>query len=161
MNKPSDLPLVEPALKRAAVPGVAGVAGAAVAHESAALHVAGAAPYTDDVPELAGTLHAALGLSPVAHGVIERLDLDAVRAMPGVAAVLTARDIPGANECGALVHDDPILAGEVGATLRYLGQPVFVVVAATRERDVFQVFPLLVRSLRRHPQATAEACPSP
>ena len=37
-------------------------------HESAHLHVAGEAPYIDDIPELAGTLHCALGLSPVAHG---------------------------------------------------------------------------------------------
>ena len=37
-------------------------------HESAHLHVAGAAPYVDDIPEVAGTLHAALGLSPVAFG---------------------------------------------------------------------------------------------
>ena len=40
-------------------------------HESAHLHVAGEAPYTDDIPELAGTLHAALGLSPVAHGILK------------------------------------------------------------------------------------------
>jgi xanthine dehydrogenase large subunit len=102
-------------------------------HESAHLHVAGTAPYTDDVPEVADTLHAALGLSPLAHGVIEALDLDRVRAMPGVVDVFSARDIPGANDCGALVHDDPILAGEAGATLRYLGQPVFAVVATTRD----------------------------
>ncbi|MBL8288134.1 MAG: xanthine dehydrogenase molybdopterin binding subunit [Rubrivivax sp.] len=148
MNKPSDLPQevetlplpTAPAAGSAAAAAAAaaastatGAAGKPLPHESAALHVAGAAPYTDDVPELAGTLHAALGLSPLAHGTIERLDLDAVRAMPGVVAVFTARDIPGANDCGPLVHDDPILAGEAGATLRYLGQPVFLVVAATRD----------------------------
>ena len=50
--------------------------------------------------------------------------------MPGVVAVLTAADIPGANDCGSIVHDDPILAdGE----LRYLGQPVFAVIARTRD----------------------------
>jgi xanthine dehydrogenase large subunit len=105
-------------------------------HESAHLHVAGAAPYTDDLPEVAGTLHAALGLSPLAHGVIESLDLDLLRALPGVVDVFSACDIPGANDCGSLVHDDPILAGETGeggATLRYLGQPVFAVVATTRD----------------------------
>jgi xanthine dehydrogenase large subunit len=32
-------------------------------HESAHLHVAGEALYVDDIPEIAGTLHAALGLS--------------------------------------------------------------------------------------------------
>jgi xanthine dehydrogenase large subunit len=123
LNKPNELPAH---LAHAEV-------GVSRPHESAHLHVAGAAPYTDDIPEVAGTLHAALGLSPIAHGVIERLDLDAVRAMPGVVDVFSARDIPGDNEWGSIVKDDPILAGEAGATLRYLGQPVFAVVATTRE----------------------------
>ena len=123
MNKPHELP------QQSAFAQV----GVALPHESAHLHVAGAAPYTDDLPELAGTLHAALGLSPIAHGVIEALDLDRIRAMPGVVDLFTARDIPGPNDCGSLVHDEPILAGDVGAELRYLGQPVFAVIATTRE----------------------------
>ena len=137
MNKPTDLPpRLQPAEASFAV------VGKSRAHESAHLHVAGAAPYTDDLPELAGTLHAALGLSPLAHGVIESLDLDRVRAMPGVVDVFSAQDIPGSNECGALVKDDPILAGTpaeagpvgpIGATLRYVGQPVFAVIATTRD----------------------------
>ncbi len=99
-------------------------------HESAHLHVAGEAPYIDDLPELAGTLHCALGLSPVAHGRLTALSLDAIRAMPGVVDVLTAADIPGTNDCGSIVHDDPILCdGEV----RYLGQPLFAVIARTRD----------------------------
>ncbi len=99
-------------------------------HESAALHVAGEAAYIDDMPELAGTLHCALGLAPIAHGRLMGLDLDAVRAMPDVVAVLTAADIPGANDCGSIIHDDPILCdGEI----RYLGQPLFAVLARTRQ----------------------------
>jgi len=142
MNKPPDLPDSATTFTQV---------GVSHSHESAHLHVVGAAPYTDDVPELAGTLHAALGLSPLAHGVIESLDLDLLRALPGVVDVFSARDIPGANDCGSLVHDDPILAGEVGATLRYVGQPVFAVVATTRDaarraaaraRDVIRATPL-------------------
>ena len=103
-------------------------------HESAHLHVAGEATYVDDLPELAGTVHAALGLSPVAHGRLLGIDLDRVRAMPGVFEVLTAADLPGANDCGSIIHDDPILAEHgPGRTLRYVGQPVFVVLATTRE----------------------------
>lgn len=104
--------------------------GAARPHESAHLHVAGLAPYVDDLPEIVGTLHAALGLSPVARGRITGLSLDTLRSQPGVVAVLTAADIPGPNDCGAILHDDPILAdGDV----RYLGQPVFAVIATTRD----------------------------
>jgi xanthine dehydrogenase large subunit len=132
MNKPQDGPTTLGALPSLA-PARAALVGAPLPHESAHLHVAGAAPYTDDVPELTGTLHAALGLSPIAHGVIEAMDLSKVKNMPGVVAVLTAADIPGRNDCGALVQDDPILVGEVGGTLRYVGQPVFVVVARTRD----------------------------
>ena len=99
-------------------------------HESAHLHVAGEATYIDDLPELAGTLHCALGLSPVANGRLLAVDLVALRQMPGVVAVLTAADIPGTNDCGSIVHDDPILCdGEI----RYLGQPVFAVIAETRD----------------------------
>ena len=99
-------------------------------HESAALHVAGEAAYVDDLPELAGTLHCALGLAPVAAGRVTGLDLDLIRALPGVVDVLAADDIPGSNDCGSIVHDDPILcAGDI----RYLGQPVFAVVARTRD----------------------------
>src|SRR5947207_12488729 len=92
--------------------------GVARPHESAHLHVAGEAACIDDMPELAGTLHAALGLSPVARGRITGLTLQRIRALPGVVAVLSAADIPGPNDCGSIIHDDPILAeGEV----RYLG----------------------------------------
>ena len=127
MNKPADLPVLLTSTATFAE------VGRSHPHESAHLHVAGSAPYTDDLPELAGTLHAALGLSPLAHGIIEAIDLDLIRRQPGVVDVFTAADIPGVNECGALVDDDPILAGGVGDTLRYLGQPVFAVVGRTRD----------------------------
>lgn len=105
------------------------VVGVSRAHESAALHVSGEARYTDDIPEAQGTLHAALGLSPLAHGRLLGVDLDLIRRQPGVVAVFSAADIPGENNCGPLIHDDPILAAD---TLRYLGQPVFLVVATER-----------------------------
>ncbi|WP_066341077.1 xanthine dehydrogenase molybdopterin binding subunit [Azohydromonas lata] len=100
------------------------------AHESAHLHVAGAAQYVDDIPEVAGTLHAALGLSPVAHGTLNAVDVAALRSQPGVVAVLTAADIPGVNDCGAIHHDEPILAA---GQVMYLGQAVFAVIATDRE----------------------------
>ncbi len=109
-------------------------------HESAHLHVCGQAPYVDDLPERTGTLHVALGLSPVAHGHITGIDLALLRSQPGVVAVLTAADIPGHNDCGPIQHDDPILAelrldaqGRADGKVHYLGQPVFAVVAQTRE----------------------------
>ncbi|WP_426344402.1 xanthine dehydrogenase molybdopterin binding subunit [Pseudoduganella sp. R-32] len=117
MNHP-----VTPELKAATWTGV----GIPRKHESAELHVLGQATYTDDIPEVRGTLHAALGLSSKAHARITSLDLDAVRAAPGVVAVYTASDIPGTNDCGPIIHDDPILADGL---VQYVGQPIFIVVA--------------------------------
>jgi xanthine dehydrogenase large subunit len=102
--------------------------GVARSHESAELHVLGQAAYTDDIPELNGTLHAALGLSAKAHARIVSIDLAPVRAMPGVVDVYTVDDIPGANDCGPIIHDDPILADGL---VQYVGQPIFIVVADT------------------------------
>ena len=99
-------------------------------HESAHLHVRGEATYTDDIPEIAGTLHAAIGLSPLAHGRLLGIDVERLRAQPGVVAVFSAADLPGRNDCGPIVHDDPILAD---GSLHYLGQPVFLVVATQRD----------------------------
>ncbi len=99
-------------------------------HESARLHVLGQATYVDDVPELHGTLHAALGLSTKAHARFTTIGLDAVKSAPGVVAVLCAADIPGLNDCGPILHDDPILADGL---VQYIGQPMFVVVADTHD----------------------------
>ena len=57
--------------------------------------MAGEATYVDDIRELQGTLHAALGLSPVAHGRLLAVDVARLRAEPGVVAVLAADDAPG------------------------------------------------------------------
>jgi xanthine dehydrogenase large subunit len=99
-------------------------------HESAELHVLGQATYTDDIPELQGTLHAALGLSSKAHARITAIDLAPVRNAPGVVAVYIAADIVGTNDCGPIIHDDPILAVE---EVMYVGQPIFIVVADTHD----------------------------
>ena len=145
----------------AAEPDAAGM-GARRPHESAHLHVAGAASYVDDLPELAGTLHAALGLSPVAHGRLVAMSLDAIRAMPDVVDVFAAVDIPGPNDCGPILHDDPILAD---GTVRYVGQPVFAVIARTRgaarraaacARDVLEIEPLPATLSPRDAHARAE-----
>lgn len=100
--------------------------GKPVAHESAHLHVSGEAHYTDDIPEPRNTLYAAIGKSTQAHAHIKHIDLSRVRAAPGVVDVITAADLPGANQFGSMVADDPLLAD---SEVLYAGQPVFVVVA--------------------------------
>jgi len=118
----------------AGMPAVKTAAWAAVGksnpHESARLHVLGQADYTDDIGELRGTLHAALGLSGKAHARVLNIDLAQVAASRGVVHVYTARDIPGTNDCGPIIHDDPILADGL---VQYVGQPLFIVVADTHD----------------------------
>ena len=101
-------------------------------HESATKHVTGKADYTDDLVLPQGALHAYLGLSTVAHGRIRSMDLDAVRAAPGVIDVLTAADIPGHNDVSPVQkNDDPIFAE---SEVMFHGQPIFAVVAETRDQ---------------------------
>jgi len=106
------------------------VAGSALRHESAHLHVSGEARYVDDVPLPANALHAALGMSAVAHGRIQRFDLNAVRAAPGVAAIATLADIPGENNYGPALKDDPIFSESL---VQFVGQPLFAVAADTHD----------------------------
>lgn len=97
-------------------------------HDSARAHVTGQALYCDDIALPAGTLHGAFGLSSVAHARILEQDLTAVAAAPGVVALAGAADIPGENNYGGAVKDDPIFAdGQV----QYAGQPLFAVAATS------------------------------
>lgn len=108
-----------------------GGVGQAIAHDSARLHVTGAANYVDDLPELRGTLYAAVGQSQRAHALVRKLDLSKVRSAPGVVAVLTAQDIPGKNDCGPMIDDEPILAPGL---VQCVGQSLFSVAALTIEQ---------------------------
>jgi xanthine dehydrogenase large subunit len=100
-------------------------------HDSSPKHVAGSATFVDDIREPEGLLHIAVGGARVASGQLLGVDLDAVRAAPGVVAVLTAKDIPGKNDVGPVLHDDPIF---VDSRIDFYGQVVFAVVANTREQ---------------------------
>ena len=129
MNSPNEHDILAAALAAADASPWAEV-GQPRFHESAVLHVLGEATYTDDVPELRGTLHAALGLSQKAHAKIKSIDLDPVRRSTGVVAVYAASDITGTNDCGPIIHDDPILADGL---VQYVGQPIFIVVADSHD----------------------------
>ncbi|WGL15175.1 xanthine dehydrogenase molybdopterin binding subunit [Microbulbifer bruguierae] len=109
---------------------VRGAVGQPLRHESAERHVTGAALFTDDRAAPANLLHAYVGLSQQARGRIVALDLEAVRAAPGVVAVVTLEDIPGLRDIGPVYPGDPIFAdGEV----QFYGQPLFAVAASSRD----------------------------
>src|SRR5262245_11130771 len=115
-----------------AKPGaIQGGVRSAIAHDSAAKHVAGTAVYIDDIAEPMGTLHAAPGLSARAHARIRSLDLAKVRAAPGVVLVLTAADIPGVNDVSPIgAGDDPVFAADL---VEFHGQVLFAVIAESHE----------------------------
>ena len=102
------------------------IAGAPVPHDSAVLHASGTALYLDDIPEPRDLLHARLRLSDHAHARVTRLDVTPALAAPGVAAVLTAADVPGVNDVGPVFPGDPIFADGL---VEYAGQSVFAVAA--------------------------------
>ena len=102
-------------------------------HIDAALHVRGQSEYVDDVRPPADMLHAVVYGSPVAHGRLVRLDLESACAAEGVAGLFVQADIPGNPRIGPILQDEFLLAAEEVA---YVGQPIALVVATTRERAV-------------------------
>ncbi len=112
----------------APVSSVRGGVHSAARHDSAAAHVTGRALYLDDVPVAPGTLDAALVLSPHAHARIRKIDPARALAAPGVAAVVTAEDVPGRNDIGPILKGEPALAAGVA---EYVGHPVAAVAADT------------------------------
>ncbi|MGD0525077.1 MAG: xanthine dehydrogenase molybdopterin binding subunit [Polyangiaceae bacterium] len=104
--------------------------GLALKHESAVGHVTGSAVYVDDQARRRPMLDMWPVLSKHARAKIERIDTAAALAMPGIACVLTAGDIPGENDVGAIRKDEPLLAaGEV----HYHGQLIAMVVGESLE----------------------------
>lgn len=107
--------------------------GQPVPHDSGLRHATGEAHYIDDMPAAPKLLHAALMLSPVARGRIKSMDTATALPMPGVVAVLTAADIPGANAVGPIFHAEPALAE---SEVSYVGEPMALVVADTHHHAV-------------------------
>jgi 2-furoyl-CoA dehydrogenase large subunit len=98
-------------------------------------HVRGKGKFVDDI-KLPGMLHAAIARSQVAHARIKKIDFSRVFELKGVVDILTAEDVvkmsdpipqmtvpPASN-----VRDYPIAVGKV----RYVGEPIAVVIAETR-----------------------------
>ncbi|MFP3342813.1 xanthine dehydrogenase molybdopterin binding subunit [Halomonas sp. SIMBA_159] len=103
-------------------------AGTSSFHESAEKHVTGKAAYIDDIKTPQDALHVALGLSPVAHGLLTKLELDAVKQATGVVDVITFHDVPGHTDIGPVFPGDPIF---VEQEISYAGQCLFAVAATS------------------------------
>jgi carbon-monoxide dehydrogenase large subunit len=114
------------------VPAPGPVLGSPVLRSEDRALLTGAARYTHDVP-CEGALHGVFVRSPIAHALVRSVDADEARAMPGVAGVFVAGDLGGLHmppvEDSPEVFARPLLAID---RVRFVGEPVAVVVAQTR-----------------------------
>ena len=93
--------------------------------------VNGKAIYTDDL-SFDGMLYAKVKRAMVPHAFLKSLDISKAKVLPGVAAVLTADDIPGEHNHGLVIYDWPVMVG-VGERVRYVGDAIAIVAAETHQ----------------------------
>ncbi|WP_218645605.1 xanthine dehydrogenase molybdopterin binding subunit [Winogradskyella forsetii] len=91
-------------------------------------HVRGESLYVDDVNIRQGTFHAVVFDSPKAHGKIKSIDYSKAEALEGVQRIFTYKDIPGKNEIGGIIADEPLFAE---AEVHFWGMPIALIVAET------------------------------
>jgi len=96
-------------------------------HISGRLHVTGSSKFIADEPPLPNQLCAKLLFSPVAHARIISINTARASAIPGVHSIIIAEDIPGQNQIGHVIKDEPLFPTE---TIMYIGQPLAMVLAA-------------------------------
>lgn len=92
----------------------------------AANHVTGRSVYVDDIPVMEGMVFVKVFDSPVAHGRIKNIDFSAAEQVPGIVKIFSHKDIPGENQIGGIIPDEPFLADQ---EVHYRGQPVLLVIA--------------------------------
>lgn len=93
-------------------------------------HVTGESLFIDDLAVPQGTLFASVYTSPIAHGTINNLNLSEALKVQGVVKILTAKDIPGVNQVGGIIHDETLLAED---EVHFIGEPLALIIAETDE----------------------------
>nr|MBP7653572.1 molybdopterin-dependent oxidoreductase [Candidatus Dependentiae bacterium] len=94
------------------------------------MHVQGKSIFVDDIVAPTGMLRAVFFTSPAAKGKIKKIDISKAEKVEGVIKVFTYKDVPGKNQIGHMVHDQPLLAFD---SVEYIGQPIAMVVAETKK----------------------------
>ncbi|OQY02791.1 MAG: xanthine dehydrogenase [Bacteroidetes bacterium 4572_117] len=89
-------------------------------------HVKGESVYIDDIPQQEGTLYGLVFDSTIAHGKIKKLDFREALMLPGVIKIFSAKDIPGNNQLGAIIQDEPLFAEK---EVHFVGQAIALIVA--------------------------------
>lgn len=96
----------------------------------AAGHVTGRSVYVDDIPVMEGMLFVKVFDSPIAHGKIKSIDFSEAEQMDEVVKIFSHKDIPGENQIGGIIPDEPFLADGI---VDFQGQPVLLVVAENED----------------------------
>ncbi|MGA2956616.1 MAG: xanthine dehydrogenase family protein molybdopterin-binding subunit [Thermodesulfobacteriota bacterium] len=105
------------------------VVGQAVDRTDAKLKVKGKLDYGADYPQ-EGFLHGKILRSPYPHALIKSIHAEKARKLPGVVAVLTAKDVPGRNGFGVVLPDQPVICGD---KVRFVGDTVALLAAETED----------------------------
>lgn len=101
------------------------VVGHSVKKVDAVNKVLGKAQFAADI-HFEGMLYIKVLRSHVPHGILKAIDVSAAAALPGVAAVLTGRDVPGPNSSGMIVKDEPVIV-KVNEKIRKIGDPLAII----------------------------------
>jgi CO/xanthine dehydrogenase Mo-binding subunit len=112
-----------------AAPTGLSVVGQPLDRTDALLKVSGKLSFGADYSE-EGFLHGKILRSPFPHALIKSINVEKTRQIPGVAAVLTARDVPGRNGFGAIIPDQPVICGD---KVRFVGDAVALVAAESEK----------------------------
>ena len=89
-------------------------------------HVRGESLFLDDIIVRQDTLYGLVFDSPKAHGIIKKLDIIKAASVEGVIKIFTYKDIPGENQIGGIIPDEPLFAEN---EVHYSGQPIAFIVA--------------------------------
>jgi xanthine dehydrogenase large subunit len=89
-------------------------------------HVRGESLYVDDVNIRQGTFHGVVFDSPKAHGKIKHIDYSKAEALEGVERIFTYKDVPGKNQIGGIIPDEPLFAEN---EVHFWGMPIALIVA--------------------------------
>jgi len=103
---------------------------ASMKNVDSAFHVTGRSIYLDDIPVQQGTLYALPYDAPSAHAHVKKLDLSKALTVPGVVRILTYKDVPGENQIGGIIPDEPLFAED---EIHFWGMPVALIVATSED----------------------------
>ena len=93
-------------------------------------HVSGKSIYIDDIPVSEGTAFIKIFDASIAHAKIKSLDFSEAQQMESIIKIFSYKDIPGQNQIGGIIPDEPLLAE---AEVHFWGQPILLIAAETED----------------------------